>query len=280
MAKLREAILQDKVLPQIKNREIGSRLIFFDRIESTNLKAKELAKEGYPSGTVVVADEQTAGRGRLGRNWYSPGGTGLWLSIILRPDLPAPDAPFLTVIASLAVLEALESLGGKEEIGRKGQVNKGLEIKWPNDILLEGKKLAGILTELSLSRKINYVVVGIGINVNQDFFPAELNNIATSLKIKYKKDQDRLEILKKLLVSIEKYYYRLLNQEGSQLIGEWKERMNIIGKEVNIHDNEKVYQGRVLDIAERGELLLESQGEVLRFWVGDVSLRTRPELRK
>jgi len=276
MGKLRKAILSNSIQDKRERGEIGSGILFLDSIDSTNLKAKELAGKGCHSGMVVVADEQTAGRGRLGRDWYSPKGSGLWLSIILRPDLPPLDSPLLTVIASLAVLEALQEL--EEGLAAGGQQgNKKLQIKWPNDILLGGKKLAGILTELSLSSKINYAVVGIGINVNQEKFPAELGSIATSLKREYKKEIDRLELFEKLILSFERYYSRLVNNEGSELIQEWKERMDITGREVSIHDNERTYQGRVLDIGKLGELLLESEGEILRFWAGDVSLRSAPE---
>lgn len=276
MGKLRKAILSNSIQDKRERGEIGSGILFLDSIDSTNLKAKELAGKGCHSGMVVVADEQTAGRGRLGRDWYSPKGSGLWLSIILRPDLPPLDSPLLTVIASLAVLETLQEL--EEGLAAGGQQgNKKLQIKWPNDILLGGKKLAGILTELSLSSKINYAVVGIGINVNQEKFPAELGSIATSLKREYKKEIDRLELFEKLILSFERYYSRLVNNEGSELIQEWKERMDITGREVSIHDNERTYQGRVLDIGKLGELLLESEGEILRFWAGDVSLRSAPE---
>ena len=276
MGKLRKAILSNSIQDKRERGEIGSGILFLDSIDSTNLKAKELAGKGCHSGMVVVADEQTAGRGRLGRDWYSPKGSGLWLSIILRPDLPPLDSPLLTVIASLAVLEALQEL--EEGLAAGGQQgNKKLQIKWPNDILLGGKKLAGILTELSLSSKINYAVVGIGINVNQEKFPAELGSIATSLKREYKKEIDRLELFEKLILSFERYYSRLVNNEGSELIQEWKERMDITGREVSIHDNERTYQGRVLDIGKLGELLLESEGEILRFRAGDVSLRSAPE---
>lgn len=274
MDKLREAIINNDIWEEVKNEEIGSRIVFLDSIDSTNFKAKELASKGYQSGTVVVADEQTAGRGRLGRNWYSPAGTGLWLSIILRPDIPPLDSPLLTVIASLAVYESLLVL--EKEPAAPEQHNNTLQIKWPNDILMDGKKLAGILTELSLGSKINYAVVGIGINVNQEEFPAELSGIATSLRREYNKEIDRLELFKKILISFERYYFRLLNNDGPQLVKEWKGRMNIIGKEVSIHDNERIYQGRVLDIAEQGELILESGGEIFHFWAGDVSLRSSP----
>lgn len=274
MDKLREAIINNDIWEEVKNEEIGSRIVFLDSIDSTNFKAKELASKGYQSGTVVVADEQTAGRGRLGRNWYSPAGTGLWLSIILRPDIPPLDSPLLTVIASLAVYESLLVL--EKEPAASEQHNNTLQIKWPNDILMDGKKLAGILTELSLGSKINYAVVGIGINVNQEEFPAELSGIATSLRREYNKEIDRLELFKKILISFERYYFRLLNNDGPQLVKEWKGRMNIIGKEVSIHDNERIYQGRVLDIAEQGELILESGGEIFHFWAGDVSLRSSP----
>lgn len=274
MDKLREAIINNDIWEEVKNEEIGSRIVFLDSIDSTNFKAKELASKGYQSGTVVVADEQTAGRGRLGRNWYSPAGTGLWLSIILRPDIPPLDSPLLTVIASLAVYESLLVL--EKEPAAPEQHNNTLQIKWPNDILMDGKKLAGILTELSLGSKINYAVVGIGINVNQEEFPAELSGIATSLRREYNKEIDRLELFKKILISFERYYFRLLNNDCPQLVKEWKGRMNIIGKEVSIHDNERIYQGRVLDIAEQGELILESGGEIFHFWAGDVSLRSSP----
>lgn len=276
-----------ELLANLDNKEIGTNIIVYERLQSTNSKGKELALNGCRSGTVIIAEEQTAGRGRQGRSWHSPKGTGLWLSIIVYPKILPLKAPFLTILASLAVYETINYVekeikkntwidDSKLKNNKPNLKNSNLEIKWPNDLLLDGKKISGILSEISISKQIKYAVVGIGINVNQENFPKEIGNLATSLKIKYKQDIDRIKILKKLLSSFEKYYYLLLNDKCFDLLNMYKEKLNIINKEVEIYSGEKIYQGRVIDISDKGELIVnEIEEGIKRFWAGDVSLRRK-----
>ncbi|MFP4660640.1 MAG: biotin--[acetyl-CoA-carboxylase] ligase [Halanaerobiales bacterium] len=260
--------------------EMGKELLVYDSLASTNEKAKELARQGYESGTIVIAEEQTAGKGRLGRQWYSPAETGLWLSIILRPDLLPIKSPYLTIIASLAVYQALENI--IDSIGDAGGIlvqhedlDKGLRIKWPNDILLNGKKVCGILSEMSAEMDhIKYAVVGIGININQNSFPEEIINIATSLRIEYQKSFRRVKLLKLLLTYFENYYYLLLQAKDKGILETWKEKLSIIGQEITIYSNKQSFSGMVLNISEQGELILKTDDNTIkRFWAGDVSLR-------
>lgn len=270
---------------QVKNKEIGSEIIFYEKVDSTNIKAKELARNGCKPGTVVLAEEQSTGRGRMGRNWYSPRGTGLWFSIVIYPEILPGKSPFLTILTSLAVFESLQAI--EQDLTSKTRIDSGgiqnnkmnreesaLSIKWPNDILLNGKKVAGILSETSVSHRIKYAVIGIGINVNQEYFPVELEQKATSLKLYYKEEINRELLLEKLLSSFEKYYYFLLNNRERHLLDMWKERLNIIGKVVKILSGKKVYKGKVIGISDRGELILHDfKDGIKKFWVGDVSLR-------
>lgn len=282
---LKNSINTGTIINQLKNKEIGSDILYYETLDSTNTRAKELARNGCKSGTVVVAEEQSTGRGRMGRNWYSPRGTGLWFSIIIYPKTPVKKSPFLTILTSLAVYDSIQEIeqelnpetwieSGEMQNNKVSRKKTALSIKWPNDILLGGKKVAGILSEISVSHQIKSAVIGIGINVNQEWFPEELLQKATSLKINYKKEISREIILLKVLSSFEKHYYFLKSNQERYLLDIWKRRMNIVGKDVEVLSDKEVYQGEVIGISDRGELILRDFNDgIMKFWAGDVSLR-------
>ncbi len=287
LSKVPDRIIPEEVLIKLNTDEIGQEILVYDSLSSTNDKAKEIAREGCKSGTIVIAEEQTAGKGRLGRKWYSPAGSGLWLSIILmKPQIMPIKSPFLTITASIAVLKALSNI--EMDIDRLAQSDKcfnndsdnaetNVKIKWPNDILISDKKVCGILSEMSADMdNIKYAVIGIGINVNQEHFPEGIEDLATSLKIEYQQTIVRNKLLVNVLESFEKYYNLLLAAKEKELLTIWKDKLAIIGEEVTIYSNDNVYYGRVLDISDQGELvLLDDFGESHKFWAGDVSLRKR-----
>lgn len=186
----------------------------------------------------------------------------------------------MTITTSLAVLKTLEmAVERLEKLARCDnrvvKNNNGFKLKWPNDVLIDGKKISGILSEMSADMDhIKYVVVGIGINVNQDYFPDDIGQRATSLKIEYQQTIERRRLLIDLLGSLDEYYYLLLAGKEKILLEIWKEKLGIIGEEVAIYSSDNVYYGRVLDISDQGELILKDDKNIShKFWAGDVSLR-------
>jgi BirA family biotin operon repressor/biotin-[acetyl-CoA-carboxylase] ligase len=189
--------------------EIGHSIIHHFRISSTNTAALTLAQKGAAHGTVVVAEEQTAGRGRLGRTWYSEKSSGIYVSVILRPPFSPTAAPILTLMAGVATQHALSTTTGLS-----------VDIRWPNDLLVNGKKVAGILTEMNAELgRLHAIVLGIGINVNHSEMPAELKPSATSLRIESQRTWSRVQVFISLLKELEKHY-RLLLEKGSAAIAE------------------------------------------------------------
>jgi BirA family biotin operon repressor/biotin-[acetyl-CoA-carboxylase] ligase len=238
-------------------------IAYFTEIDSTNLKAKDLAARGAPEGTIVISEKQTKGRGRKTRNWFSPPRDGIYLSLILRPNIAPRHAPRITLLTAVSVAETLRSLIGLE-----------LAIKWPNDILVNGKKLAGILTEMSSEKgAIDYVVVGLGLNVNTPIFPDDIKDTATSLLIETGKRFSRAELVRDYLKRHERYY-EVFQSMGFEPIRErWKELTNIIGQQVTIAAIDSAYHGEVQDIDQDGALILKDKtGQVHRIIFGDVSL--------
>ena len=261
----------DLLLPEELKRELstgwlGQEIHYYRTIDSTNSLAKKLAAGGAVEGTTIIAEEQTAGKGRLGRQWTSPFGLGLWLSVILRPQITPLEAPKITMLVSVALQEAI--------LEATGLLAK---IKWPNDIFLEDRKIAGILLEMSGEMdSINHLIVGIGINVNlaQEDFPQELKDKATSLKIELGKKVCRVSLTKLLLVKLE-YYYNLFKQgEGSLLMEKWRSASCTLGKEVRVTTPNEVLEGQAVDFGEDGSLLVQlSNGSLREIMAGDVTLR-------
>jgi BirA family biotin operon repressor/biotin-[acetyl-CoA-carboxylase] ligase len=241
-------------------------MVFRKTLESTNTLAKELAAKGAHEGTLVLAEEQRAGRGRGGRRWISPGGVNLLFSVLLRPNLNTDQVFVLTMILALAAIEAI-----------KGATGLGAKIKWPNDLYLVGKKLGGILTEFSVKGKgMEYVVLGLGLNVN--WYPAEDEGIrypATSLLAQTGVRTSRNKLLISILKPFEQYYRKVLAGEIEALFARWNELSLIIGKDVEIISGQDRLVGRVLRIDREGTLVIkDKKGREQRILSGDVSVRS------
>lgn len=261
-----DLLLPEEVNMNLKTGFIGSQIKYFSSIDSTNNEAKKLAQMGEKEGTVVIAEEQTGGRGRRGRAWSSPFGMGIWVSIILRPQIPPVDAPGLTLVAAVAAAKAVRSVTGLP-----------VRIKWPNDLMLNSKKVGGILTELSAEIEVvNFIVVGIGINVNNESFPEELKKIATSLKIEQTKKEklDRVQLLCELLHRFEEEYLKFTGGRQKEILKQWREFSDTLGRFVRISGHNDIIEGKAVDIDETGALLVEKEdGSLERIISGDVSLK-------
>jgi BirA family biotin operon repressor/biotin-[acetyl-CoA-carboxylase] ligase len=211
LQKLPDILAPSLVRPELGDNAIGHRIVHFFRTESTNTAALELAAKGAAHGTVVVAEEQTAGRGRFGRSWYSEQSSGIYASIVLRPPLAPAVAPVLTLMAAVAAHQAISTTTGLPA-----------DIRWPNDVLVNGKKVCGILTEMSAEvDRLHAVVLGIGINVNHREMPSELKSIATSLRIEAGKTISRAQILVALLKELERKYHLLLDEGSAAIARRW-----------------------------------------------------------
>ena len=250
----------------IKTKKMGQPLYFYPETDTTNDRIRELALEGAPEGTLAVAEMQTAARGRRGRAWQASADSGIWMSLLLRPDIPPAQASVLTLLAGIALTEAIEDVTG----GKVG-------IKWPNDILLNGKKLVGILTEMDCDMEtIHSVTVGMGINVNTKGFPEELKDIATSLYLETGREYDRAELLGRMMVRFEEINEAFLAAGG--VFAPFKERYRRkclnMGKEVRVIGRE-TYLATALDITPDGELIVKRRdnGAEEVVFSGEVSIR-------
>jgi len=246
---------------------IGRQIVFYKSIDSTNRIAKEIAGSGAGEGTVVIAEEQTAGKGRLGRSWVSPPGSNILCSLILYPDIAPPQAFKLTMLASIAVVRTL----------RKA-CNPTAQIKWPNDVYVSGRKVCGILTEfLADHASIAYAVIGIGLNVNFDpcRYP-EIMQTATSVQEACGRTISRAALLRALLQEIEALYQGLLSGGGRLLQEEWEQHSMVLDQEVDIVSGRETMTGVVKGISAEGHLLLlDDKGAVHEIICGDLSLRMK-----
>lgn len=264
-----DRLLAGEIASGLGTRLIGAdgHIVSFEEIDSTNLEAKRRAAKGdVPDGTVFTAERQTGGRGRLSRSFFSPYGKGIWFSVLLKPPFAPQEAPKCTLMAAVAVAEALEKFG----------LTAG--IKWPNDILFEGKKLVGILTEMSSDiDTIKYIVIGIGINVNllPEDFPEELRASATSLQVMNGgKPLQRVELLQALLRSLEELYELAVREGFAPVMERWRAHSLTIGQRVRvIGARGEEFTGLATGIDDYGALLVESEGAVRRVLAGDVSIR-------
>ena len=260
-----DVITQAELKSILKTRWIGNRLEYFDETDSTNIRARKLAEEGAPHGTLVVADRQTAGKGRRGRSWVSPAGTGIWMSMVLRPSMAPMSASMLTLIAGLAVVKGVKESTGLEAM-----------IKWPNDAVLNGKKICGILTEMSTEVEcIRYVIPGIGINVNIDDFPEEIRDKATSLKLEAGRNIKRSPVIAAVADSFEYYYDIFMKTSNmSGLKDDYNKALVNKDREVLVLDPRGQYKGRALGIDDEGSLLVRQEdGNVSAVISGEVSVR-------
>lgn len=256
---------KNELLSLRKTAWIGQKMECFEVIGSTNTTAMQMAEEGAPHGTLVVADRQDSGKGRRGRSWVMPAGIAIAMSIVLKPEELLPgNAPMLTLVSALAVARAIREQTGLEAA-----------IKWPNDIVIDGKKVCGMLTEMSTQIDyINHIVVGIGINVHNEQFPEELIDRATSLYLASGKHFSRAVLVEAVCENFEHYYEIFMRtQELSGLQAEYDSWMVNKDRQVRILDPQGEYEGKALGITERGELLVETPEGVRKVDSGEVSVR-------
>jgi BirA family biotin operon repressor/biotin-[acetyl-CoA-carboxylase] ligase len=247
------------------NRIVGRDIRVFEQTGSTNDVMDKLARDGVKEGVAVFAELQTKGRGRLGRRWISPARKGLWFSVLLRPDLRPPAATQLTVAAATALVRAI-----------RDQTELSPEIKWPNDILIHGRKVAGILTELSAELDhIKHVVLGIGVdvNLNASEFPTDIRKQATSLKIETGRHLNRADLAAAILKELDRDYDHIRNHQFARLADEWEEQCATLGRRVSIQMGERTVHGLAESLDNDGALLLRTEhGRIERIVGGDVTL--------
>jgi len=252
----------DNISYKLNTNIIGKKIFQFETIDSTNDYAKKIALEEL-DGTLIISEEQTKGRGRVGRQWYSKSGGGIWMSIILKPDMIPQKAPFITLIAGASIVKALNKLGVKTFI------------KWPNDIIINNKKVAGILTELSAEvDKINYIVLGIGINTKTIKFSQEISEIATSL---YREGYiiSRVDIVRAILEEFEKLYLQYINKNSrKEILSICRRYSSIIGKDVYLIKEDEKELVKCLDMNEYGNLIVRTENNIIKEIIsGEVSIR-------
>jgi len=255
-------ISKQRVLKGLKTQVVGKKLFVFESIDSTNACAKTLAETGTPEGTVVVADFQTSGRGRLGRTWISEPGANLLFSLILRPTLKKESAGILTFFSAVFIARALERITGHS-----------FECKWPNDIMLNGKKCCGILLENSFQHeKFDFAVIGIGINLNQTSFAEDLNERATSLFKEFGHTFDRVSALQELLRESDSLLSNVQRGEVTSIMDEWNSRCAMFGKPVTIVHGEDRTSGTALRLDAEGGLVISTASGESTFYAGDVTI--------
>jgi BirA family biotin operon repressor/biotin-[acetyl-CoA-carboxylase] ligase len=238
---------------------------YFKEIDSTNNYAKTLAADGHPEGTVVIAESQSSGRGRRGRQWYSDSGQGIFLSLILRPPLPVNELSRINMAIALAIVDALQEVGIKSGI------------KWPNDILIKDRKIAGILTEAITDMDgIEFIVSGIGLNVNTliEDFPAELRPIVTSVREEAGRMVSRVHLLQILLLKLEQRYQQLISGAFTEILEQVRTWSLVIGRDITIKQLGGITEGRAIDIDNNGFLLVrDGQGNIHHLMSGEVLLK-------
>ncbi|MCR4435016.1 MAG: biotin--[acetyl-CoA-carboxylase] ligase [Clostridiales bacterium] len=273
-----DVITEDELKYDLNTEIFGSKIFCFNEIDSTNNYAKKIALEGCDNGTVIIADRQLSGRGRMGRTWHSPAGKGIWMSVVLRPSVGPEDVQMITLAASVAVVDAVRRATGIEG-----------GIKWPNDIVLDGKKVCGILTEMSSELdQIGFLVIGIGINVNhgREDFDEMLRDKATSLRIyagekgvspRYGESGGtfaRIGIVRNLLQELEAVFKKVENNRIPEIIEKWKRYSVTLGREVRVTSRDGCYTGVARDITPEGKLVVYGRDGVNREVLsGEIQVR-------
>lgn len=265
-----DLMLPAEIKAGFKVKMFGQKIHYFTSIDSTNTVAKKLAQDGDPEGTLVLAERQTRGKGRLGRSWFSPAGGGIYFSFILRPEILPAYAQRFTLLAGVAVAAAIEKVS-----------RVAVRLKWPNDLVVLDKgsyfKIGGILTEIGAeSDRVNYLVAGIGINVNinKNDFPADLRSKATSLR-----SQDpnhaamrRVKLLQQILLELERYYKRFLKGDWDNIMKEYRRLDMLVGKTVSIKQGDEIITGKVMEIDNEGRLAVKSQNQLIQVIAGEVTI--------
>lgn len=259
-----DVLMPEAIQSGLECQVVGSQLRCFDETDSTNLQACRLGDEGAADGLVVIADRQSAGKGRMGRQWESPEGVNLYASILLRPAILPFEAPKLTFLSAVAVCRAIQKSTGLQPT-----------VKWPNDVLLNGAKVAGLLNEMSSETdRVNYVVLGIGVNLNmrREQFPDDLRYPATSLALELGEPVSRLDFTRVLLQEIDALYRLCLEQGSEPIMAAWTKLCDMMGQAVRVDCNDVQIQGTMVGLGDDGALLVRTGvGHVESVYAGDVS---------
>jgi BirA family transcriptional regulator, biotin operon repressor / biotin---[acetyl-CoA-carboxylase] ligase len=262
LEKVPDLLTPDMLKARLKGSLFGRHIYHYLKTDSTNRVAMELGNADEPEGAVVLAEEQTAGRGRAGRSWHSERGTGIYVTLLLRPKISPVQAPLLTMMAGLSAQAAIEA-----------QTGQTVDLKWPNDLMLAGKKLGGILTEMYAEpSQVRFVIVGIGINTNQEKFPAELASTAISLRAQTGRAQSRMELLVRLLREFETDYNRFLREGAASVTKRFESVSSYArGKRVSVLNGAESYSGVTAGLSPEGLLRVEREGgNIVTVIAGDV----------
>lgn len=255
-----------EVVPRLKTDWIGRHFEYREKVTSTNDIAKELAQAGASDGLVVAADEQSRGRGRRGRGWSSPFGGGIYMSIVLRPDVSPREVPKIALVAALGVAEGIEAATGLQTA-----------VKWPNDVLVDGKKVCGILVEMEAELEaVRHVVVGIGVNANVsvDDIPEEARERASSLSILRGSPIDRVQLTAEILLAVERQYVRWIQDGFQTILPMLKSKTASLGVPLVVIDGHRTFEAEGVDISDDGALLVrQSDGKIVPVYAADVSIR-------
>jgi BirA family biotin operon repressor/biotin-[acetyl-CoA-carboxylase] ligase len=258
-----DLLTPSEIRPSLRTKWMGKAIHHFHSMDSTNSKAYQLALQGAEEGEIVVAESQKKGRGRLGRKWFSPPSSNLYLSVILRPEIPPQQASLMTLMAAVATAGAIHRFSGLQPM-----------IKWPNDILLKNRKVAGLLNEIhSETDRIHFVILGIGVNLNMDekMFSKEIRSLATSLKREMGQSVSRKAFLQTLLEELEMWYETFLREGAAPVLKAWRDRAKIHGRPVKVTSFREVLTGTAIDVDSDGALILETkEGERKRVVAGDI----------
>lgn len=264
LVKTPDILSKNELVSIRKTKWVGTEICYFDVTDSTNTQAKSLGEGDAPNGTLVVAGKQESGRGRRGRSFESPAGTGIFMTLLLRPEIEPQNASMLTLVSALAVAKGIEHM-----------VDLSVQIKWPNDIVINGKKVCGILTEMSAQMDyVNYIVIGIGINVGNEEFPEEIKDVATSIYLESGKHVNRAMLIEKIWEEFEDYYELYeKTQDLSSLVKEYDSYLVNRGQKVRVLDSKEPYEGKAMGITDRGELIVDTWEARRLVSAGEVSVR-------
>lgn len=255
--------LAQQIRDSLTTKWLGRTIHFYDAVESTNLIAIELAQEGEAEGTVVLADQQLRGRGRGDRSWHSPAGVGIYCSVVLRPKMVPAKGQLITLMAGVSIVKAITLRTGLSP-----------RVKWPNDILINDKKVAGILLESKVrGGLIDYSVLGFGINVNNGSadFPEGMEFNASSLFLELKRPVDRSKLVIEVFAELERLYHKLQSEDFFEVLEQWRHYSSTLGQRVRIRQKDRATEGIAVDLAEDGGLLVRAEGgQQIVVHAGDV----------
>ena len=246
-------------------------VVYYHETDSTNTRAKQAAEDGEKSGTLFITECQTGGRGRRGRTWESPAGSGIWMSLLLRPEIKPFDASMLTIVAAMGMKDAIEEIIG----AGAGQGGIHCKIKWPNDIVLGDRKICGMLTEMSAETDwINYVVIGIGVNVNTTEFDDSIKDTASSILLQTGSSVKRSDVVVAFARHFSRYYDEFLKECNlSGLADDYNKALINVGRDVKIVERDGSFVAKAVGIDETGSLIVEKDGDTIRIVAGEVSVR-------